>query len=85
MARPTFGRITSGVQGWDSTINNNRDILSNGPFPLYQHTGDETDLDTAFPANLHDRCILWVNNSSTGWEIYASDGTSWYPLKDFDS
>lgn len=77
MARPTKNDIDSGIQGWDGKIDDNDEVLFNGPLPIHEHVGDETDLQATFPAASFDRCMVMVDHSSLGWSIYSSDGTVW--------
>lgn len=77
MARPTKNDIDSGIQGWDGPMDDNDEALFNGPLPIHEHTGDETDLASTFPANSYDRCSVMVDHSTLGWSLYVSDGTSW--------
>lgn len=77
MARPTKNDINSGNQGWDGEMDDNDEVLFNGPFPMHQHTGNESDLASTYPANQYDRCWIMVNHSTLGWTYYVSDGTNW--------
>ena len=77
MARPTKNDIDSGVQGWDGKIDDNFDIVLNGPLPLHEHVGDETDLEVTFPAALFARCFVLVNHTLFGWVNYFSTGVVW--------
>lgn len=77
MARPTKNDINSGIQNWDGKIDDNDEVLFNGPIPIHEHVGDETDLEATFPAALYDRCHVMVNHTSHGWSLYVSDGSAW--------
>lgn len=77
MARPTKNDINSGNQGWDGEMDDNDDVLFNGPIPIHEHTGDESDLAATFPANQYDRCTVMVDHSTLGWSFYTSNGTTW--------
>lgn len=78
MARPLFSLpISSGIQGWDGAVTDNFEIFSLGPWPIREHTGNEGNLQSTFPANQFDRCVIMVNHTTLGWSLYASDGTSW--------
>lgn len=80
MARPTFSNIESALEAWDATLNNDIDILKDGPWPIYEHTGDESDIQSTFPAASFDRCVVWINHTVLGWVLYASDGSTWAQL-----
>lgn len=77
MARPLKNDIDSGIQNWDGKIDDNDEVILNGPFPIHQHVGDETDLEATFAAALYDRCFVWVNHTVIGWTLYVSTGTIW--------
>jgi hypothetical protein len=77
MARPAKNDIDSGIQNWHQKIDDNDEALFNGPLPIHEHTGDESDLQSTFPAASFDRCLVMVDHSTLGWSIYGSNGTSW--------
>ena len=79
MSKPTTSNINSGNQGWDGVVDDNFDVLANGPLPVFEHTGDESDLESTYAAASHDRCLVWVDHTTLGWLLYASDGTDWAP------
>jgi hypothetical protein len=79
MARPTRDNIQNGVQGWDSTINDNLIKILDQPYPIPLHSGDETDLASTYAAASFDKCIIWVDHTVAGWVLYRSNGTSWAP------
>lgn len=89
MSRPSLSpsTVNHGVQGWDTVIDDNHtevaDLVNDGPFPVHEHTGDQTDLESTFPAASHDRCLVWVDHTSEGWNLYMSNGSAWlrYPGK----
>lgn len=83
MARPTKNDIDSGIQNWHQKIDDNDEVLFNGPLPIHVHTGDETNLAATFPVASFDRCLVVVNHSTLGWTLYASDGTTWQRLVKF--
>lgn len=85
MARPTKNDIDSGIQGWDGKMDDNDEALFNAPIPIHEHTGDESDLQSTFAAAAHDRCAVWVDDTSTGWSLYVSDGTNWNRMLSVDS
>jgi hypothetical protein len=80
MARPTHAGILSGTQGWDGDIDDNFDIAFDAPYPVHEHTGDESDLNATFAASSHDRCLVWVDHTTLGWTLYWSDGSNWRPF-----
>lgn len=80
MARPARDTIQSGVSGWDSTINDNLIRLFDRPLAIHEHTGDESDLASTFPAASYDNCIVWVDHTVDGWTLYHSNGSTWATL-----
>lgn len=72
--------LDASVLGWDSIIQGNTEKVFKGPFPVFQHTGDESDLETIHPAAANDRCIIMVNHSIDGWTLYFSTGSAWNPV-----
>lgn len=85
MARPTKNDIDSGIQNWDGKIDDNDEALFNAPIPIHEHSGDETDLESTFAAAAHDRCAVWVDDTTFGWSLYVSDGTNWNRMLSVDS
>lgn len=77
MARPIKNDIDSGIQNWDGKIDDNDEALFNGPLPIHEHSGDETDLQSTYAAAAYDRCHVMVDHTTLGWSLYISDGTSW--------
>lgn len=77
MARPSKNTVSSGNPNWDAAQDDNFEAIFNAPFPVHEHTGDESDLESTFPAAAHDRCMVWVDHTTLGWVLYMSDGTSW--------
>lgn len=77
MARPTKNDINSGNQGWDGPMDDNFEVLFNGPLPMPVHSGTEANLASTYPASSYDRCWIMVNHSILGWTVYVSDGTNW--------
>lgn len=77
MTRPTRLTVSNGESAWDSKVNTNFQNILDKPFPLPRHTGDESDLESTFPAANYDQCWIWVDHSTDGWTIYISDGTDW--------
>lgn len=78
MAKPALTTITSS-KSWDGEVNDNFDVLggSGDPVPVPRHAGDETDLQTTFPAASFAECQIWVAHSTLGLVLAYSDGTSW--------
>lgn len=77
MARPIKNDILSGIQAWDAVVDDNDEALFNGPLPIHEHVGDQTDLAATFPAASYDRCHVMVDHTTLGWVRYVSDGASW--------
>jgi len=70
MARPSISSIDNGVESWEADINDNFDILVDGPFPLKQYANSG-----AFPAAAsYENCIAVAQDND---KIYISDGASW--------
>lgn len=80
MAVPEKIDVDFSADNWDSAVEGNLDRLFNLPRPLWQWTGDETDLEAAHPAASNEQCHVYVNHSVLGRVIYKSDGTAWAPL-----
>ena len=70
MARPAVSPVEHGTESWDTTINDNSDIMLDGPFPI-----KEVANIAALPAAASfDRCLVATTDSSTLW---ISDGAVW--------
>ena len=82
MSRPVHVNIASGTNGWDGRMDDNFDVIHDAPFPAREHVGTESDLESAFPAASHDRCLIWVNHSTHGFVLYFSNGTAWEILSE---
>ncbi|MGE3526000.1 MAG: hypothetical protein AB7I33_08760 [Gemmatimonadales bacterium] len=86
MSRPSLNlpALQSAQQGWDATVSSNQaavqGLVNDAPWPIHAHVGDETDLAATFPPGQYDRCLVWVNHSARGWELWWSDGAAWKPL-----
>lgn len=80
MARPGSPTVASGDQDWDVEVDAGFENLYDGPIPVHEHTGDESDINSSFTASSFDRCFVWVNHSTKGWLLYFSDGSSWTPF-----
>ncbi len=79
MTRPTTTAINSGNQGWDGEIDDNFDVVIDGPFPIKERTDivSLAALETAYPAASHDRCFIWINLTTFGMTLCWSNGTAW--------
>jgi len=79
MARPTPVSINSGNQGWDGDMDDNFDILTQAPFPIYESASITSlaTLQSTFPAAAYDRCFIWINLTTYGYTLCWSNGTSW--------
>ncbi len=77
MARPGKLTIDATVQNWDAKLDSNSEVVFNGPLPIHEHVGDQTDIASTFPPASYDRCEVWVNHTVLGWSRYVSDGTNW--------
>lgn len=76
--RPTSDDIDQGLEAWDATVNANRAKVWEAPLPIYEHTGDESNLASAFPPAQYGNCLVWVDHTVLGWVLYATDGNgSW--------
>lgn len=73
MAKPTRDTIQNGLNGWDSTINNNFIKTMDGPLPVFLHTGDQTDIEASFPAASHNECMVMVDHTVLGMTLYVVD------------
>lgn len=74
MARPTLTDVASGEQGWDSTINDNWDVLLSGPFPIKEYANY-----AALPAAGADnaRCVAALTDEH---RLVISNGSTWLRL-----
>lgn len=77
MARPERVAIQNGVASWDAVANDNFINLFDVPRPIPLHSGDESDLESTYPAASYDKCWIYVDHTVDGWTIYESDGSSW--------
>lgn len=79
MTRPSIVGINSGNQGWDGAMDDNFDVLAEGPLPIYESAAitSLTALETAFPAAAHDRCFAWINLTTYGYTLCYSNGAAW--------
>jgi len=73
MAKPTRDQVQAGLNGWDTTVNNNFIKTFDRPWPVFLHTGDETNLEASFPAASHDECIVIVDHTVLGLQPYVVD------------
>lgn len=80
MARPLKLDIDSGMQNWDGKIDDNFEVLFDGPIPFHASASlTEANLQSTFPAASYERCVVWVNHSVFSYLLYFSDGTNWRP------
>lgn len=79
MARPATVDINAGNQGWDGRMDDNFDIITEAPLPIYESAAITSlaALETAFPAAAHDRCFAWINLTTYGYTLCVSNGTAW--------
>ena len=75
MARPLIPVISSGLAGWDATIDDIHLTLTAKPYPS-AFVADVATLYIDFPPGLYEDCTVVVQ-SPRG--IYTSDGTNWIP------
>lgn len=86
MAKPSRENVQSGLNGWEGSINNNFVKLFDRPVPVFLHTGDETDLETGFPAAGYEEALCVVNHTTLGLTLYLVDknhpsgSAKWIPL-----
>ncbi len=73
MAKPSRDTVQNGLNGWDGTVNNNFIRTFDNPFPVFLHTGDETDLEAGFAAAAHEECIVMVDHTVLGLQAYVVD------------
>jgi hypothetical protein len=81
MARPTRLTLDASALAWDAKVNTNFQNVYNRPLAIAEHEGDESDLESAFPAAQYDRCLIWVDDTSEGWVLYFSNGSTWAILE----
>lgn len=72
MSRPTRRVIASGIASWDVDNDANFDIITGGPFPMFQ-VSLVADLPTA---SSYDDCLAIVGTGASA-RMYISNGTSW--------
>lgn len=81
MARPDLLDVPSSIEGWDSYVTTNFQILRDGPMPFKQYNNA-----TALPAaGSYDRCIAMKEITSglnPGYRPVWSDGTTWRYIPD---
>ena len=81
MSRPLRIPIDAGVNDWQALINDDLEILFDGPLPPHADAAlTEANVQSNFPAAQYDRCLVWVNHSVVGYTLYWSDGTAWIPF-----
>lgn len=91
MPKPTRDNIQNSLNGWDATINNNFIKTMDGPLPVFLHTGDETDIESSFPAASHNECLVMVDHTVVGMSLYVVDkdhpsgSAKWVAFSTFNS
>lgn len=82
MSKPTRDEIQNGLNGWDAAVNDNFEKILDKPFPLYFHTGDESDIESTFPAASHENCLVAFSHTTLGDVVYMvdSEGTPAWKL-----
>lgn len=71
MSKPALTDLDSGQEAWDATVNDNHDVLTDGPFPVKEYA-DIATLAAVNPAT-HDRCIA----ATADGKLWISTGTAW--------
>lgn len=71
MARPTLTDLDHEQQSWDSTVNDNNDVLVGGPFPIKTYANF-----AALPAAGADNVNCLAVTEDTD-ELWQSDGSNW--------
>jgi len=87
MTRPSPSDIDAGDNGWEAVFNDVAGIIRDAPFPMHVHSGDETDLTSTFAPSLHDRCLVWVNDTNLGWVLYVAghqDVSGWQEYRPYN-
>lgn len=77
MARPTRLPIVSSQQGWDAPLETNLQNIMDKPFPMPETALTELTIQATYPAASYDRCMIWLEHTVNGWELWFSDGTTW--------
>lgn len=83
--RPTLSltAIANGSQQWDTEINDNLDgveeILLTEPLPPASFASEAALTSAHDPAD-YEGCIAAVDDTTDGWFLCMSDGTSWVRL-----
>jgi len=77
MARPSRIPLVSGQQGWDAGVETNMVNIFDKPFPMPVTALTELTIEATYPAASYERCLIWLNHSINGWELWFSDGTTW--------
>lgn len=74
MARPTLDDISQGTEGWEATVNDNKDKLTSTPAPLAVYA-NEVSLPSA---SSYQDCLAIVQDDGTGHRALAvSNGSTW--------
>lgn len=73
MTRPLYTTVNSGLEGWDSDVNDNLTVLK-GPLPVKQSV--DMSVLAALAASSYDQCLVAVREGSLGL-LMMSDATVW--------
>lgn len=73
MARNSLTDVDSGVEGWDTTINENNDVLGENPLPIVEYS----TVGSMPSAASHDRSICAAQHGEIGYSLFISDGNDW--------
>ena len=73
MSRPIPATIVQGIEGWDADIENNFDLIFEGPIPLKVFA---TFAGLPAAGNF-DNCLALVVEAGKKQQLFLSDGTNW--------
>jgi len=77
MARPLRIPLISGQQGWDAGVDTNMVNIFDKPFPMPETALTELTIEATHPAASFQRCMIWLDHTINGYELWFSDGTVW--------
>jgi len=77
MPREELVDIVAGQEAWDEDVNGNTAKLRDKPSMLFEHDGDETDLETTWPAADWPNCQAAYTHSGGGLRLAWSNGVAW--------
>lgn len=75
LVRPPINDILHGEEDYDGDENSNWEMWRNRPFQigaLDDNLFDETDIETEYPAAMHQAMYMLVRDSRLGWTRYAT-------------